>query len=432
MEHMIKKSLVILLTAALLFAVIALPVSAKNDPIKEARAGVVKIYIEVTFTISDITATFPWVVGSGSLIATDKKGTSSDLVLTCYHVIDDTFVAEDFAAYFGYDESYYAFFAPFEGMSMADIPYISTEYYVLLENDVKVGFTLDKNAYSVESDWAILHLDQKLNNIHAMKLGTSSALEVNDEVWALGFPALVETSSQTYTKEDVIVTKGIISKLDADNPLFKGNFLMHDALLTGGNSGGPLVDKNGNIIGINSSGYDAGYYYATRIDDVRTILDQFGIVYVAADGGIAPWVIIVIAAAVLLCAAVIVIVAVSGKNKKNAVAAASAAQPTSPTLHIVVQSGRLAGSRYRLTDRIAIGRDPSRCHIVFPADTPGVSGLHCELFVQNGAVYLRDCNSSYGTYLANGTKLAGGNIVMVGVGTTFFVGERDNSFTVQY
>ena len=112
--------------------------------------------------------------------------------------------------------------------------------------------------------------------------------------------------------------------------------------------------------------------------------------------------------------------------------AASAAQPTSPTLHIVAQSGRLAGSRYRLTDRIAIGRDPSRCHIVFPADTPGVSGLHCELFVQNGAVYLRDCNSSYGTYLANGTKLAGGNIVMVGVGTTFFVGERDNSFTVQY
>lgn len=429
MKHLMKKSFAVLIAATLLFALIALPCSAKNDPVQEARAGVVKIYIEVTFNISDVTATFPWVVGSGSLIATDKKGTSSDLVLTCYHIIDDTFVAEDFAGYFGYDESYYNFFAPFEGMSMADIPYISTQYYVLLENDVKVGFTLDKNAYSVESDWAILHLDQKLNNIHALKLGTSSGLEVNEEVWALGFPALVETSSQTYTKEDVIVTKGIVSKLDADNPLHKGNFLMHDALLTGGNSGGPLVDKKGNIVGINSSGYSAGYYYASRIDDVRTILDQFGIVYVAADGGLDTWVIIVIAAAALLCALVIVIVVVSGKNKKQTMVAPP---PAAPEFHIVIQSGRLAGNRYRLTDRIAIGRDPAKCHIVYPADAPGVSGLHCELFLQNGAVYLRDCNSSYGTYLANGTKLVSGNAVMIGVGTTFFVGEQSNSVTVQY
>ncbi len=430
MKKILLKSFVIVLAVSILFAMTAMTCFAANsNAVKEARQGVVKIGVQLTFVIDGQTAQTGW-VGSGALLATDKEATSTDLVLTAYHVIDDTFYVDDF---FSEQNYYYEYFSQYDGWSMEDIPNITVDYFILLENDVRIGFTVDKNAKSQESDWALLHLNQKLSNIYALSLGSSSEIEVNDEVWALGFPALVETEFQTYTQEDVIVTKGILSKSEARIDGINASFLMHNATINGGNSGGPLVDENGNIIGINvkaweNNGASIGYNYATRIDDVRGVLDKLGIVYVSAsDDGVPGWVIItVIAVLVVIAIVVVCIVIFAKKSKPSNVAAAPMA-----SLHLVIQSGCLAGGRYRLTDRIAIGRDASQCNIVYPANTAGISGLHCEVFLQNGVVYLRDCKSSYGTYLGNGTKLEPGSTVMLGVGSVFYLAGPENTFMVQ-
>ena len=57
----------------------------------------------------------------------------------------------------------------------------------------------------------------------------------------------------TYDKDDVTMTKGIISKRTTTNWATYEAFQM-DVSIAGGNSGGPLVDENGNVIGINAAG----------------------------------------------------------------------------------------------------------------------------------------------------------------------------------
>jgi len=113
------------------------------------------------------------------------------------------------------------------------------------------------------ADVAVLKLDlSQLKDpsapVPVARWGDSDAVRVGDVVFAMGSPAAV---SQSVTKGIVSNTKLIVPrrrggmfKLDGEDVGSVVRWLAHDAVIYGGNSGGPLVDKAGRIVGINEIG----------------------------------------------------------------------------------------------------------------------------------------------------------------------------------
>ena len=73
-----------------------------------------------------------------------------------------------------------------------------------------------------------------------------------------------------------------------------------------------------------------------------------------------------------------------------------------PSWQVRGLAGPLEGKVFTLDPRgirtMKFGRDPS-CDVAFSPNTPGISGMHCELVQDRGEVALRDLQSSYGTYM---------------------------------
>jgi S1-C subfamily serine protease len=130
---------------------------------------------------------------------------------------------------------------------------ILTNYHVI-ENAIKVTVSFEKGK-SVEAqvvgkdpsdDLAILHISTDGLALHPLRLGDSSAVEVGDPVYAIGNPFDLERT----------LTTGVISALQreitAPNGFTIDNVLQTDAPINPGNSGGPLLNVEGEVIGINS------------------------------------------------------------------------------------------------------------------------------------------------------------------------------------
>jgi len=93
--------------------------------------------------------------------------------------------------------------------------------------------------------------------------------------------------------------------------------------------------------------------------------------------------------------------------------------------------GQMDGCRFPLQGaNLAFGRDPNRCAIVYDSGAPGISSLHCQLILQEGAWCLIDLASSYGTYL-NGRRLEPSVPNPLRPGDTFWLGQPQNSFTLK-
>jgi len=105
-------------------------------------------------------------------------------------------------------------------------------------------------------DLALLKVDAGSTKLHALSFGDSSNLQVGDNVYAIGNPYGL----------DHTLTSGIVSALDRDIQAPDGTTIagaiQTDAALNPGNSGGPLLDADGKVVGVNSqiasSGSSAG------------------------------------------------------------------------------------------------------------------------------------------------------------------------------
>ena len=119
-----------------------------------------------------------------------------------------------------------------------------------------------------DSDLAVLKIG--LDKLPTIVLGNSDALQVGDQVLAIGNPFGV---GQT-------VTSGIVSALGRNQlgiNTFE-NFIQTDAAINPGNSGGALVDTNGNLLGINTaiysrSGGSMGIGFAIPVTTAKMVLD---------------------------------------------------------------------------------------------------------------------------------------------------------------
>jgi len=96
------------------------------------------------------------------------------------------------------------------------------------------------------NDLALLKVDAPASELHPLKLGNSSQVEVGDPVVAIGNPFGLDRT----------VTAGIVSALQrqiqAPDGFSISNVIQTDAAINPGNSGGPLINSAGEVIGINS------------------------------------------------------------------------------------------------------------------------------------------------------------------------------------
>ena len=93
--------------------------------------------------------------------------------------------------------------------------------------------------------------------------------------------------------------------------------------------------------------------------------------------------------------------------------------------------GTFANNSFTITGNLIMGRSASRCHLVYPQNTPGVSNVHCELRVVNGVLYLIDRGSSYGTFVGNQMRLNPNQPYQLHNGEVFYLAAMQNSFMVR-
>ena len=110
------------------------------------------------------------------------------------------------------------------------------------------------------ADLAVLKIDRKnlrdpAAPLPVAKFGDSSALEVGDTVLAMGSPAgLSQSVTQGIVANTEMIAPGGSMRLDGESVGELVRWIGHDAVIFPGNSGGPLVNLQGEIVGVNEVG----------------------------------------------------------------------------------------------------------------------------------------------------------------------------------
>ena len=166
------------------------------------------------------------------------------------------------------------------GFFWDDEGHIVTNYHVI-EGGNRIAVTLaDRSDWEArlvgvapEKDLAVLRIDAPRERLTPLALGRSADLMVGRKVLAVGNPFGL----------DQTLTVGVISALGRElrSPVGRiiHDVIQTDAAINPGNSGGPLLDSNGELIGVNTaiyspSGASAGIGFAVPVDTVRRLVPQ--------------------------------------------------------------------------------------------------------------------------------------------------------------
>ena len=123
------------------------------------------------------------------------------------------------------------------------------------------------------TDLAVVHVDVPASKLDPLPLASSAALKVGDSVVAIGSPFGFEGT----------LTAGIVSALhrtiDAPNGYAITGAIQTDAAINHGNSGGPLLDSSGRVVGVTAqivsdSDGNVGLGFAIPSDTVRRVVSQ--------------------------------------------------------------------------------------------------------------------------------------------------------------
>ncbi|MDP4711599.1 MAG: trypsin-like peptidase domain-containing protein [Saprospiraceae bacterium] len=158
--------------------------------------------------------------------------------------------------------------------------HIVTNYHVI-QNSSSAQVTLaDQSTFQAtvvgtapEKDLAVLRIEAPAGSLRPIPVGASNNLRVGQSVFAIGNPFGL----------DQTLTTGIVSALGREIKSVAGipirNVIQTDAAINPGNSGGPLLNTQGQLIGVNTaiyspSGASAGIGFSIPVDVVRWVVPE--------------------------------------------------------------------------------------------------------------------------------------------------------------
>lgn len=174
------------------------------------------------------------------------------------------------------------------GVVITENGYIVTNAHVIYDSEYGCGLSEEINVilngedryeaevigYDRDCDLAVLKIDE--TNLTAAEFGDSDSLKLGEDVTAIGNPLGFDLMNT--------VTRGIVSGMNRQITINDTamNLIQTDAAINSGNSGGPLINKYGQVIGINSSKMSASYSetsiegigFAIPSNEVSKIIDD--------------------------------------------------------------------------------------------------------------------------------------------------------------
>lgn len=464
MKKVVKRVISLALVTVSIGSLLSLGVtsSAQDDPVQKLRNSVVRVFC---YNKKDANTYYDISFGSGFAI-----GNSSpvDTFVTNSHVINH----EDGSGAYAYVNVYLGRDQIIRAKVIMDLP---------------------------KTDLAVIKLDQPIAR-DPVSIRKSDDSNVGSDIYTLGYPGSADHNiSNSYIQSldsdptDITTTKGIISKLSEFPDLDNLQVYQTDASINSGNSGGPMVDAQGNVIGIvEQKRKDAdGIGYAIRSQELIKALDNVLIKYNSADtapsvsavskptssvpatpatnNNMVILIICIAVVVVILAALAVVLVLILGGKKRNSapqasveapkpapaaaprpmatVATTPAAAPVTPTVRPVQKetvrlsrgqlfgiNGSFEGQTIEITgEQLFMGRDAAVCQLVFPEDALEIGKKHCSVkYDTNNKVFiLEDCNSTNGTFLQSGQKLPQNGREFLKSEDRFYLSTINNTFEVR-
>lgn len=246
-----KRMAMACLVAVMLFSVPVYAVADAPELVMEAYNGVVRIAAPMEDGVS---------LGTGFVVGTEDEY----YVVTNHHVI--------------------------EGADSIQILYDTGK-------TIEASVVLD----SPQKDLCIVKPSRRIPNVKVLPLQTN-AINPGTAVYTLGYPGAADILTGQYetyeTIEDIMadkmsitITDGLVNAVRESslvgNQTGNVKILQIDAVINQGNSGGPLLDTSGNIIGINTMGLSSdtisGVYASVHVEELVKLLKKERITYTTAD-----------------------------------------------------------------------------------------------------------------------------------------------------
>jgi S1-C subfamily serine protease len=333
--------------------------------------------------------------------------------------------------------------------------------------------------WSDGKDMAILKTRQRLNR-PAATIAVDEP-QIGDTVHAIGFPGAADIQGEAFDLANPTHTQGTVGRIITGRDVTT-RLIQHSAPTNPGNSGGPIFNVDGEVIGINvmkaltavpslnkeASGpkfvlervpMGEGIAYAIKVADLIPVLDQLEIPYRRSSlwnrlAGKVPPALGGAASAPILAGLVGVMVVGSAMafvmvRRGRAMAGGGTGwldrilgglvprRQERPVLRCI--AGALAGQVFPLEERpTVLGRDPHVAAIVFPANDTVVSRRHCQVSFDRAAnrFIVEDFGSANGTFTGLGgqpRRLTGAESrIHLAPRDRFWLGNETNLFEVGY
>ncbi len=311
-------------------------------------------------------------------------------------------------------------------------------------------------AYLEDKDIALLTVEETMT---PLPLGGSEGVEAGDDVYVLGFPTASISDTLSSYPEDVSVSKGCISRTGT---WLSVPYYQIDAAINAGNSGGPLLHSaDGLVVGVCTMKMEGaeGIGGAVMIEEALPLLDEQKVSYTrvtSSEEGPLPvttlspetqsqstqpeaqpaprrntfgiWIGVFAVSALLFACLLGCLLAIRFHRKRDA--APKKADAMRVRGYVVGKRGPYAGAIVSLGgETVFFGRDPQQCQMVFGAEQPQISRVHCSLrYDEEEGCFLLENYSRNGTFLSDGRPIENGRPARLSSGDSFYLADRENLF----